>query len=535
MPADNTKARLAASERKRLAMDMVLAGYTYEQIAQQLGYGSAKSCYVIIKRELARSLRQPAEEIRQMQVARLDAMLVGIWPAATAGNLLAMDRAIKLEERRSKLLGLDITLDSAKQEESKEQLKQFALPATALAPSFIFPYRDILTHGHTEYVFRGGRGSTKSSFVSEAIIELIVNNPEWHAVALRQVQNTLRDSVYSQLMWAISYLGLSDKFQGTVSPLEITYLPTKQKIYFRGGDDPLKIKSIKPAFGYINILWFEELDQFRGPGSVRSIVQSAIRGGDRAYIFKGYNPPQSRSNWVHKETDVPKPNRLVHDSTYLTVPPEWLGQAFIDEAEYLKEVNPTAYEHEYLGVPNSAGGLVFTNLQLREITDDEVAQFDQVMQGLDFGYYPDPLHWVKMHYDAARLTLYIFDEYRANKMSNKELYDALVNEKGYTSDQLLTADSSEMKSIADLRDYGMLIRPAEKGPESVKYSYKWLQSLKAIVVDPKRAPYVSQEMLDYEYDKDKDGNYISEYPDKNNHGIDGVRYGTNHIWKRRGK
>lgn len=410
----------------------------------------------------------------------------------------------------------------------------FQLPAGAIAGSFYDAYRDIIAHNHTEYVFKGGRGSTKSSFTSEVIIELIINNPEWHALVTRQVANTLRDSVYSQLVWAINYLGLSDKFKCTTSPLEITYIPTGQKIYFRGGDDPLKIKSIKPRFGYINILWFEELDQFRGERAVRSIVQSALRGGDQAYIFKSFNPPRTRSNWVNKSLEIPKENRYIHESDYRNVPLEWLGQAFIDEAEFLKEVNPPAYEHEYLGIASAVGGLVFENVELREIPDTEVEQFDRIYEGIDFGYYPDPAQWVKCHYDAARLTLYIFDEYRGWKHSNKQLYDAMV-EKGVTPDQTVICDSAEPKSIADLREYGMSARGAEKGPESVRYSMKWLQSLKKIVIDNKRCPYTAEEFLNYEHEMNKDGEYISDYPDVNNHAIDAVRYAMNMIWRRRGQ
>lgn len=409
----------------------------------------------------------------------------------------------------------------------------YQLPATSIAGSFYDAYRDIIAHNHTEYVFKGGRGSTKSSFTSEVIIELIVNNPEWHALATRQVANTMRDSVYSQLVWAINYLGLTDRFKCTTSPLEITYVPTGQKIYFRGGDDPLKIKSIKPRFGYINVLWFEELDQFRGSAAVRSIVQSALRGGDQAYIFKSFNPPRSRNNWVLKELEIPKENRFVHESDYRTVPLEWLGQAFIDEAEFLKEANTPAYEHEYLGVPSSVGGLVFENVDIRTITDEEIKEFDRIYDGLDFGYYPDPANWVRCHYDAARMTLYIFDEYRGWKHGNQQLYEALIA-KGVTPEDRITADSAEPKSIADLRAYGLACMGAEKGPESVRYSIKWLQSLKQIVIDNRRCPYAADEFLNYEHEQTRDGEYISDFPDRDNDAIDAVRYATNLIWKRRG-
>lgn len=415
-----------------------------------------------------------------------------------------------------------------------EELPPFQLPASAIAGSFYDVYRDIHGHGHTEYVFRGGRGSTKSSFVSEDIIELLVNNPEWHVLVVRQVANTLRDSVYSQIVWAINYLGLSEKFKCTTSPLEIQYIPTGQTIYFRGGDDPLKVKSIKPKFGYINILWFEELDQFHGEAPVRSIEQSALRGGDQAYIFKSFNPPASKNNWVNKWLEIQRDSRFVHNSDYRSVPVEWLGRAFIDQAEFLKEVNLNAYEHEYLGIANALGGLVFGNVECRPITDEEIKEFDNVLHGLDWGYFPAPAHYGKMHYDAARMTLYIFGEYRGWKHSNKVLYDHVL-EAGYDPAQLLIPDSAEPKSVADFKSYGAYVRGAEKGPESVKYSMKWLQSLVKIVIDPVRCPYSAHEFLNYEHEQTKDGEYISEFPDKDNHAIDTTRYGTNLIWRRRGQ
>lgn len=471
----------------------------------------------------------------RLQEAGLEAVEVKVGGLKVRDNRIKQKTSTEILEwligkpNQSVITQVNMTEDEASHDELA-----FTLPATAIAGSFYDVYRDIIVHNHTEYVFKGGRGSTKSSFTSEAIIELIVNNPEWHALAVRQVANTMRDSVYSQLVWAINYLGLSDRFKCTTSPLEITYVPTGQKIYFRGGDDPLNIKSIKPRFGYINIIWFEELDQMRGSAAVRSIVQSALRGGDQAYIFKSFNPPRSRNNWVLKELELPKENRLVHESDYRTVPLEWLGQAFIDEAEFLKEVNPQAYEHEYLGIPTSVGGLVFENVDIRTITDEEIKEFDRIYDGLDFGYYPDPANWVRCHYDAARMTLYIFDEYRGWKHSNQQLYDALIA-KGVTPEDRITADSAEPKSIADLRAYGLACMGAEKGPESVRYSIKWLQSLKQIVIDNRRCPYAADEFLNYEHEMTKDGEYISDFPDHDNHAIDAVRYATNLIWKRRGK
>lgn len=413
--------------------------------------------------------------------------------------------------------------------------KTFELPARLIAPAFANTVFDIEDKCHKEYVLYGGRGSTKSSFVGLEIINLIKKNPSMHALACRKVENTLRDSVYNQIKWAIDALGVNDEFNCKLSPLEIEYKPTGQRIYFRGCDDPTKIKSIKPPFGYIGILWFEELDQFNGAEQVRSIEQSAIRGGDDAYIFKTFNPPKTANNWANKYIKIPKENQYQLHSTYEQVPVKWLGKAFIEEAEHLKNVNPTAYEHEYGGVANGNGGNVFDNVEIRTITDDEIANFDRLYFGVDFGWYPDCWAFTKVHYDAARRTLYILEESRENKKSNRETYDIMVNKHHITPNDKVVCDSAEPKSIEDYRSYGLYARGAIKGPGSVEYSMKWLQSLNKIVIDNTRTPGAATEFLDYEYERDKEGNVITGYPDKNNHSIDSVRYAMNDVWKRRGE
>lgn len=414
-------------------------------------------------------------------------------------------------------------------------VKYNGIPATMVAPAFIKVIHDIEQQLYTEYVFPGGRGSTKSSFVSLEVLDLLMKNEDTHAVVMRQVADTLRTSVYQQILWAISALGLEDEFHCTVSPLEITRKSTGQKIYFRGADDANKIKSIKVPFGYIAVLWLEELDQFLGEEAVRKIEQSVIRGGDKAYIFKSFNPPKSANNWANKYIKIPKATRLVTHSTYLDVPKQWLGKPFLDEAEFLKEVNPTAYENEYMGVANGTGGNVFDNVTIREITDEEIAQFDRLYNGIDWGWYPDPWAFNKMYYNAAQHRLYILDEDRRNKTKNEETARILREEHGITPNDKITCDSAEQKSIGDYKDYGLFARGAIKGPGSVEYSMKWLASLTEIIIDNSRTPHTATEFLDYEYERDKDGNIISGYPDKNNHHIDAIRYALEEVWRRRGQ
>ena len=454
--------------------------------------------------------------------------------AKYAGQGIKTDADLEEQAARIQLMQAQKEKGQKVDPEKEEETLYSGIPASMIAPVFAPVLFDIQEHKHTEYVFPGGRGSTKSSFVSLNVIDLIMTHPDMHAVVMRQVADTMRGSVYQQILWAIDALGLTDDFHATVSPMEITRKSTGQKIYFRGADDPGKVKSIKVPFGYIGILWLEELDQFAGPESVRKIEQSVIRGGDIAYIFKSFNPPKTISNWANKYIKVPKESRLVTYSTYKDVPEKWLGKPFIEEAEFLKEVNPDAYENEYMGVANGSGGSVFDNVTIREITDAEIAQFDNILNGVDWGWYPDLYAFVRVHYDAARLKLYVWMEYTCNKQSNRQTADKL-REFGVRGNDLIICDSAEEKSVGDYKSYGLFARAAEKGPGSREYSFKWLQSLREIVIDNVRCPVAAEEFLNYEYERDKDDNVISGYPDGDDHCIDAVRYATNRIWKRRGE
>ena len=169
-----------------------------------------------------------------------------------------------------------------------------------MVPAFQKVHRDVKLHQHTHYWLKGGRGSTKSSFISIEIPLLLLQHPHVHVVVLRKVANTLRTSVYQQMQWGIEQLGLTGKFKFKTSPLEITYKKTGQKILFFGVDDKTKIKSIKMPFGYIGITWYEELDQFSGMEEIRNLNQSLMRGGKEFWCFNSFNPPTaveySRSN-----------------------------------------------------------------------------------------------------------------------------------------------------------------------------------------------------------------------------------------------
>lgn len=408
-----------------------------------------------------------------------------------------------------------------------------------IGKAFYGVHKDIQAGKHTYYDLTGGRGSLKSSCVSVEIIYNMMKkeNKNKHAVIYRKVGDTLETSVFAQIEWAIDILGVSRLWKLTKSPMRAEYLPTGQKIIFKGLDKAAKSKSIKVPFGYIGYLWFEEFDEFAGEEEIRKVQQSVIRGGNDFVVFKSMNPPKSRQNWANDyiEKEKLRKDTLVSQTTYLTSPKEWLGQQFIDDAEWLKMVNPKAYEYEYLGIPIGNGTEVFDNLEIRQITDEEIARFDRLYRGVDWGWFPDPFHYGCMHYDSARMILYIFEEFRTNKMRNSETGKILKDKFNLSRYDVVTCDSAENKSIADYRSYGINARGADKGPDSVRYGMKWLQSLIKIVIDPVRCPETAKEFKKYEYELDKEGNPTSVYQDANNHSIDMTRYAMERVWKRKGK
>lgn len=442
------------------------------------------------------------------------------------------DRLKAMSDLEKTLLIKEEKEEKRKAEEAARNSKEYHMDLYDIPDAFHSVIRDIRDKGHLEYVLMGGRGSTKSTTFAMTIVELMKNNHDIHAVVCRKVGNTIKDSVYSKIKWAIGKQEFTEEFDSKLSPLEITLKATGQKIYFRGADDPDKIKSINPEFGYIGILWFEELDQFSGEEEIRKIEQSAIRGGDVAWIFKSFNPPKTSNNWANKYVLQPKENRIVHKSTYLDVPADWLGKPFLDEAEHLKEVNPEAYEHEYLGVPNGNGGNVFEYIEVREITDEEIKTFDRIYQGVDWGWYPDQYAFIRCYYDKAHETIYYLDENYVLKQKNTETAK-WIKDRNY-DDYVITCDSNEKKSVNDYKDEGLPARAAVKGPGSVEYGFKWLQG-KRHVFDPRRTPNALKEFSEYEYERDKEGNVISGYPEgQADHIIAATRYAFETHFNKRG-
>ena len=496
------------------------------------------------KKERLLTLLSNQAKVNERRRLRLEEL--GIDPdGVTIGDLLDVELVQKaLSEKFGSLDAIkyidEITGESPELEQaaSADDEKKFGgIPALSVGKSFVDLHREVKSRKYTRFDLKGGRGSLKSSFCGLTLIDEIESNPNICGLAMRQVKDTLASSVYAQTVWAIAELGLADKYHATTSPMQIRKKATGQIIFFRGADDTSKIKSIKPPHGmYIGIIWLEEYDQFQSDEAIRSIRQSAMRGGDDIISLYSYNTPISATHRVNVEAKLDVHGRTIHHSHYKDAPAEWLGQAFFDDAEHLRQTNERAYRHEYDGEATGSGNVVFENLVDEEIPDSLIKTFDNVLTGVDWGYYPDPWAFARCYFHRGSMTLYIFDEAVAYKSSNGATAN-IIKSKGVGARDLIVADSAEPKSVDSYRiDYGLYgTIGAEKGPGSVEFSYKWLQGLAKIVIDSKRCPNAYREFSTMEYLKDKYANPVTGYPDKDNHLIDAVRYATEGAWKQLGK
>ena len=260
--------------------------------------------------------------------------------------------------------------------------------------------------------------------------------------------------------------GAVGAFSGEKSPLRLIYKPTGQTIYFRGLDDEMKIKGIKPKFGYIGCLWFEGSGP-ASPGRKRGAEREAVRvprlGSNPTLTLISFNPPANARNWANRYAREQQPGKLVHHPSYLDAPRDWLGKEFLDGADWLRKTKPLKYRHMYLGEMVGSGTQVFDNIVSRKITAKEIAGFDNIISGVDWGYYPDPWVFIRTYYHAGTRTLYIFDEARGNKLQND--HTARLMKERVALGELILADLADEKSCADYRSYGLrvLARPERAG------------------------------------------------------------------------
>ncbi len=397
----------------------------------------------------------------------------------------------------------------------------------------------IVGSGYTDFwrfkgryrVVKGGRASKKSTTAALWHVYNMMKYPDANTLVVRKTYNAHKDSTYAQLKWAINRLGVAHLWQAKLSPLEIVYKPTGQKILFRGLDDPMAITSITVEKGYLCWVWIEEAYQINNEEDFNKLDMS-IRGdtGDLPKIFTLSFNPWNEKIWIKKRFfDVEDPNVLSVTTNYMCN--EFLGEDDKALFEWMKERSPRRYRIEGLGDWGIAEGAVFTDWEEREFDWQEIAQQEsaEACYGLDFGYSTDPTAYVASIVIPATRELYIFDEHYQRAMLNTQIAD-MLKYKGVEKERI-TADSAEPKSIDELRRLGIRrIRPADKGKDSVLNGIQYLQQYK-IFVHPKCVNTI-MELGDYVWDT-KDGNLVNKPIDEYNHILDSLRYSVEHVQRRR--
>jgi len=398
--------------------------------------------------------------------------------------------------------------------------------------------RDVIGKGYKEFwhfkgryrVVKGSRASKKSKTTALWFIWNMMKYQDANTLVIRKTFRTLKDSCYKELKWAVKRLKVEHLWDFTLSPLEATYKPTGQKIYFRGLDDPLKVTSIAVDTGCLCWMWIEEAYEIMKEEDF-DMLDESIRGVTPPGLFKQititFNPWNER-HWLKKRFfDNPGEDTLAITTNYLCN--EWLDAADLKVFEAMKKNNPRRYAVAGLGGWGIVDGLIYENWREEAFSLDDIKNCESAF-GLDFGYTNDPSAFFCGFVDLQNKKLYVWDEIYQKGMSNRKIYDA-ITEAGYNKERI-TGDSAEPKSIDELKGYGLRIKGAEKGKDSIANGIQWIQDLE-IIIHPRCVNFLT-EISNYTWEKDKFGTKLNVPIDDFNHLMDAMRYALEKFIKNKG-
>lgn len=391
-------------------------------------------------------------------------------------------------------------------------------------------------------VCKGSRASKKSKTTALWIPYNIMKYPKANALVIRKTYGTLKNSCYTDIKWAINRLGVSHLWKCTESPLEMTYIPTGQKILFRGLDDPLKITSITVSVGQLCWLWLEEAYEITKEEDF-DMLDESIRGATEEGLFKQITitfNPWNEKHWLKKRFFDVKDDDILAITTNYTIN-EWLDDADRKVFEKMKLNNPRRYQVAGLGNWGVVDGLVYENWSEQEfklITREDkennkegiIVDDLKPVTGLDFGYTNDPSALFVGWLDIDNKKLYVVDEMYQKGMSNKKIYEE-IKRKGYIKRKIV-CDSAEPKSIDELRGFGVKACSAKKGKDSIMNGIQWIQDLE-IIIHPRCVNFLTEISL-YTWDKDKFGNTLNRPIDEFNHLMDAMRYALEEYVRKKG-
>lgn len=375
-------------------------------------------------------------------------------------------------------------------------------------------------------VVKGSRASKKSKTTALWYIYNMMKYKDANLLVVRKTFRTLKDSCYTELKWAVKRLKVEHLWDFTLSPLEATYKPTGQKIYFRGLDDPLKVTSVTVDVGCLCWMWIEEAYEVMKEDDF-NILDESIRGECPPELFKQITltfNPWNEHHWMKKRFfDVEDEDILALTTNYLCN--EWLDEADIRVFENMKKNNPRRYAVAGLGGWGIVDGLVYENWKeeaFDHTSEEWKAEHPNIESafGLDFGYTNDPSAFFCGLLDREHKQIFVIDEFYEKAMSNRKIADR-INEMGYGKERI-TADSAEPKSIDELKSLGIRARGAAKGKDSIKNGIQWIQEYE-IIIHPRCVNFLT-EISNYTWSEDKFGTKLNVPIDDFNHLMDAMRY-----------
>ena len=420
-----------------------------------------------------------------------------------------------------------------KSQKQDETDRKYTVPITDITVDFVEVYRAVHdafeTGSYREIISKGGRGSIKSNFMAALVEETIYNDNQAHCVYTRRYKTDLRGSVYNQFMKTVIRHNMIDEWDFTTSPMMARYKKTGQCVIFVGADKPISLKSYNLSFGYVKLLIHEECDEMAGIEQMDNIEDTFLRSDTPALDIKVFNPPKSANNFMNKYVEEcrKKATTFICHSYFYNVPIKWLGQRFFDRAEWFRIHKNKYYRNNYLGEVVGTGGSIFENLETRTITDSEINSFNNITNGLDFGF-EHPQTFIRSYYDSETDTLYPFYETWAKKCKNSTFANKIKQFKNIE----IIADSARPDSIAELQDWGFDVIGAKKrwgNTHGRDYCWEWLQQTTKIVIDPERTPHLYKEMSTLEFELLKDGSFSSQYPTLEEDCTMALIYGLNRV------
>lgn len=415
---------------------------------------------------------------------------------------------------------------------------------------------DIVNNQVDRAILKGGRSSTKSQTVGDAIVTgCMVHNAS--AVCCVRYGNKIEERLVNTIKESIRLMGVEHMWKLRRSPFEFVLLDengkeTDTSIKFTGCDNPDNVKSFKPRKGAFRFIWFEELTNFDSLKEVNNLIQTFARGEGEHTVIMTYNPPMSSSNWVNSEYEVAcgevlgfdsnsvytefdfeindgefeKVRQVVHHSTYIDVinsgHSSWLGKTFIGEAKLSEKENNDYYRWAYLGEVIGTKANVFHNV--RDWTGDvDSLGASIIYRGYDWGYGgPDPCAYIECFYDRENKSLYILEEFGRPSMAIPQVINSIKEKNPHNFP--VNADNACPLLNDQLMNGGINVRRIIKQPNSVYSGITWLQSLNAIYINPYKTPQTYKEFKAYEYKVDKNDEVTCALKDSGNHFIDACRY-----------